>query len=76
MANVTRRLFLQGAGALVWATAGVGSYAFAFEPALRLNITSYHLCPPPMRLRFQAQGLPGEGLERLCGVRGALRERL
>jgi uncharacterized protein len=46
MFSVTRRLFLQGAGALVWATAGVGSYAFAFEPALRLNITSYHLCPP------------------------------
>ena len=46
MANVTRRLFLQGAGTFVWATTGVVSYAVAFEPALRLNITSYHLCPP------------------------------
>jgi predicted MPP superfamily phosphohydrolase len=27
-------------------TAGLGSYAFAFEPALRLNVTSYRLTPP------------------------------
>jgi predicted MPP superfamily phosphohydrolase len=46
MTNVTRRLFLQGAGAFAWAAAGTGTYALAFEPALRLNITSYHLCPP------------------------------
>jgi transposase len=40
MANVSRRLFLQGAGTFAWATAGVGS-AVAFEPALRsLLITS------------------------------------
>ena len=46
MMRVSRRLFLQGAGAFAWAAAGTGSYALAFEPALRLNITSYKLCPP------------------------------
>jgi predicted MPP superfamily phosphohydrolase len=46
MTSITRRLFLQGAGAFAWAAAGTASYAFAFEPALRLNITSYQLCPP------------------------------
>ncbi len=46
MTRVTRRLFLQGAGAFAWAAAGTGTYALAFEPALRLNITSYSLCPP------------------------------
>lgn len=46
MTSISRRLFLQGAGAFAWATAGLGSYAFAFEPALRLNITSYQVTPP------------------------------
>jgi predicted MPP superfamily phosphohydrolase len=46
MNRFSRRLFLQGAGGLAWATAGLGSYAFAFEPALRLNVTSYRLLPP------------------------------
>jgi uncharacterized protein len=56
MTSVTRRLFLQGAGAFAWAAAGTGSYALAFEPALRLNITSYNLCPPrwPEDLRLKA----------------------
>lgn len=46
MASISRRLFLQGAGACFWATAGIGSYAFAFEPGFRLNVTSYELSPP------------------------------
>jgi predicted MPP superfamily phosphohydrolase len=46
MTHVSRRLFLQGAGASVWATVGLGSYAFAFEPGLRLNVTSYRVTPP------------------------------
>jgi uncharacterized protein len=46
MTHVSRRLFLQGAGASVWATMGLGSYAFAFEPGLRLNVTSYRVTPP------------------------------
>jgi len=46
MTKLSRRLFLQGAGGLAWATAGLGSYAFAFEPGLRLNVTSYNVTPP------------------------------
>jgi uncharacterized protein len=46
MTSMSRRLFLEGAGGLLWATAGLGFYAFAFEPALRLNVTSYRITPP------------------------------
>jgi len=46
MSSVSRRLFLQGAGTFAWAMAGVSSYAFAFEPGLRLDVTSYELSPP------------------------------
>lgn len=46
MIALNRRLFLQGAGSLLWAATGTGSYAFAFEPGLRLNVTSYRLSPP------------------------------
>jgi uncharacterized protein len=46
MNRISRRLFLQGAGGIAWATAGLGSYAFAFEPALRLDVTSYRITPP------------------------------
>jgi uncharacterized protein len=46
MNRMSRRLFLQGAGGLALATAGLGSYAFVFEPALRLNVTSYRVTPP------------------------------
>jgi predicted MPP superfamily phosphohydrolase len=46
MNRISRRLFLQGAGGFAWATAGLGSYAFVFEPALRLNVTSYRVTPP------------------------------
>jgi uncharacterized protein len=46
MTSISRRLFLQGAGGVVWATAGLGSYAFVFEPCLRLNVTSYRVVPP------------------------------
>ncbi len=46
MTSISRRLFLQGAGGLAWTTAGFGAYAFAFEPGLRLNVTSYHVTPP------------------------------
>jgi uncharacterized protein len=56
MRSISRRLFLQGAGAFGWATMGVGSYAFAFEPAFRLNVTSYRLFPPrwPVGLSLKA----------------------
>ncbi|HTV33549.1 MAG TPA: metallophosphoesterase [Methylocella sp.] len=46
MKKLSRRLFLQCAGGLALAAAGTGSYAFGFEPALRLNITPYALKPP------------------------------
>jgi len=46
MNGISRRLFLRGAGGVAWATAGLGSYAFAIEPALRLEVTSYRLTPP------------------------------
>lgn len=46
MNYIDRRVFLRGAGALAFATAGLGSYAFAFEPALRLAVTSYRVKPP------------------------------
>jgi predicted MPP superfamily phosphohydrolase len=46
MTSISRRLFLQGAGGVAWATAGLGSYAFVFEPYLRLNVTSYRVVPP------------------------------
>jgi uncharacterized protein len=46
MASISRRLFLQGAGGFAWATAGLGADAFAFEPGLRLNVTSYRVTPP------------------------------
>lgn len=46
MTSISRRLFLQGAGVTAWASVGLGSYAFAFEPALRLNVTSYRITPP------------------------------
>jgi predicted MPP superfamily phosphohydrolase len=46
MKTISRRLFLQGAGGLAWATSGLGAYAFVFEPALRLNVTSYRVTPP------------------------------
>ncbi|MCI0735485.1 MAG: metallophosphoesterase [Beijerinckiaceae bacterium] len=46
MTSISRRLFLQGAGTFAWAAAGVGSYAFAFEPGFRLDVTSYELTPP------------------------------
>jgi len=56
MKSVTRRLFLQGASAFGWAAAGVGSDALAFEPAFRLNVTSYQLSPPrwPRELKLKA----------------------
>ncbi|MCI0467467.1 MAG: metallophosphoesterase [Beijerinckiaceae bacterium] len=46
MTSISRRLFLQGAGTFAWATAGVGSYAFAFEPGLRVDVTPYEISPP------------------------------
>lgn len=46
MTNISRRLFLQSAGGLVWTTAGLGSYAFAFEPGLRLRLTTRSVAPP------------------------------
>ncbi len=46
MFPVTRRRFLQGAGALLVTPFGLGSYAFAIEPGFRLDLTSYHVTPP------------------------------
>jgi predicted MPP superfamily phosphohydrolase len=46
MTMISRRLFLKGAGGFALATAGLGSYAFALEPGLRCNVTSYRVTPP------------------------------
>ncbi len=46
MTKLSRRLFLQGAGGLALATAGLSSYAFGFEPGLRLKLTTYGVAPP------------------------------
>ena len=46
MSSISRRAFLQSAAGAVWATAGLGSYAFAFEPGLRLKVASYSVTPP------------------------------
>jgi hypothetical protein len=46
MTPLTRRLFLQGSGALLVAPFALGSYAFAIEPGIRLDVTSYQVTPP------------------------------
>jgi uncharacterized protein len=46
MALLTRRHFIQGAGAFALGTAGLGTYACVIEPGFRLDITSYRLTPP------------------------------
>lgn len=46
MTSISRRLFLRGAGGVAWTAGGLGAYAFAFEPGLRLNVTSYRVTPP------------------------------
>ena len=46
MSSVTRRRFLQGAGAFGAGTLGLGSYAFGIEPGLMLGVTSYEIAPP------------------------------
>ena len=46
MNELTRRLFLQGGGALLLSPLALGSYAFAIEPGFRLDVTSYHVTPP------------------------------
>jgi predicted MPP superfamily phosphohydrolase len=46
MTMLSRRLFLQGAGAALFGATSLGSYAFAIEPGLRLGVTSYHVEPP------------------------------
>lgn len=46
MSIVSRRAFIQGAGAFALATGGLGSYAFALEPGIRLNVTPYDVSPP------------------------------
>jgi predicted MPP superfamily phosphohydrolase len=46
MNSIGRRAFLQSAAGVVWVAAGFGSYAFAFEPGLRLKVTSYNVAPP------------------------------
>ncbi|WP_180982539.1 metallophosphoesterase [Methylocella silvestris] len=56
MTRISRRLFLQTAGGAAWATTGFGSYAFAFEPGFRLQVTPYHVDPPgwPADLQLRA----------------------
>ncbi|WPP04562.1 metallophosphoesterase [Methylocella tundrae] len=56
MTHLSRRLFLQTVGGAAWATAGFGSYAFAFEPGLRLKVTPYEVTPPnwPSALKLRA----------------------
>ncbi len=56
MSSIGRRAFLQSAAGALWATAALGSYAFAFEPALQLKVTSYSVAPPswPVGLTLRA----------------------
>jgi predicted MPP superfamily phosphohydrolase len=56
MSSIGRRAFLQSAAGAVWAASGLGSYAFAFEPGLRLKVTSYSVTPPnwPVGLTLRA----------------------
>jgi uncharacterized protein len=57
MMMVSRRLFLQSAGGLLFAAAtGVGSYASVIEPGFRLVVTSYDVTPPrwPRDVRLKA----------------------
>jgi len=42
---ITRRQFLIGAGATAAASVGLGSYAFAIEPMLRLAVADYEIAP-------------------------------
>ncbi|MEA2758561.1 MAG: uncharacterized protein QOH65_1174 [Methylobacteriaceae bacterium] len=42
---LTRRHFLQGFGGLTLGTAALGSYAFAIEPGLMLEVTRYNVTP-------------------------------
>jgi predicted MPP superfamily phosphohydrolase len=46
MSKITRRLFLYGASGFALAGTGIGSYAFAVEPSLCLEVTSYRVTPP------------------------------
>jgi len=46
MISLTRRLFLQGGGALLLSPFALGSYAFAIEPGFELDVTSYRVTPP------------------------------
>ena len=43
---LTRRAFLLGAGAAAGSVIGVGGYAFAIEPILRLMVAEYRIAPP------------------------------
>lgn len=56
MTNITRRLFLRGATGFALAGTGIGSYAFAVEPGLCLEVTSYRVTPQgwPQGLRLEA----------------------
>lgn len=46
MSSISRRAFLQSVGGALWATAGLASYAFAFEPGLRVKVAPYRVAPP------------------------------
>lgn len=77
MTHITRRLFLRGATGFTLAGTGVGSYAFAVEPELFLEVTSYRVTPPgwPPGLRLEAAVLtdihacePWMPAERVAGI--------
>lgn len=55
---LSRRLFVQGSGAVLLAGSGLAAYAGGIEPGLRLDVTTYRLTPP---------GWPAD-LELKCGI--------
>jgi predicted MPP superfamily phosphohydrolase len=42
---LSRRHFLRGFGGLALGTTALGSYAFAIEPGIMLNVTRYDVTP-------------------------------
>ncbi|PNE11676.1 MAG: hypothetical protein CR217_07390 [Beijerinckiaceae bacterium] len=64
MASISRRLFLQGAGGLAWTTAGLGAYAFGFEPVKKSLIGG-----APMRRPFPPRSIHPLGFASLSALR-------
>jgi uncharacterized protein len=74
---LTRRTFLLGAGAAAGSTIGLGSYAFAVEPMLRLTVAEHQITPrgwPPdfhLRIAFLSDIHaiePWMSAERIAGI--------